>query len=211
MKVGFIGLGKLGLPCAESMASSYDVTGYDIFSPWDPWETSTTDRNPLLSQGYNSISEAKYNLLNPMSTQQRVTSGEYLVDPAIEAGQPTLAELIKKRGEYVEATSAPYKQQLYGMMSYGNPNLESDYFNAAIPQIQQSYRQASGMQNRLAGATGVNLDQAEQTLLGRMNALKQEETIGSAAKQIKQRLKERDLTSALGTTGASNEIINQAY
>lgn len=30
MKVGFIGIGKLGMPCAEVMASAYDVTGYDI-------------------------------------------------------------------------------------------------------------------------------------------------------------------------------------
>ena len=30
LKVGFIGLGKLGLPCAEAMAQKYDVTGYDI-------------------------------------------------------------------------------------------------------------------------------------------------------------------------------------
>lgn len=30
-KVGFIGLGKLGLPCAEAMAEHYDVTGYDIY------------------------------------------------------------------------------------------------------------------------------------------------------------------------------------
>lgn len=30
MKVGFIGLGKLGLPCAEAMAQHYQVTGYDI-------------------------------------------------------------------------------------------------------------------------------------------------------------------------------------
>jgi UDPglucose 6-dehydrogenase len=30
MKVGFIGLGKLGMPCAEVMAEKYDVTGYDI-------------------------------------------------------------------------------------------------------------------------------------------------------------------------------------
>jgi len=29
MKVGFIGLGKLGMPCAEVMAEHYDVTGYD--------------------------------------------------------------------------------------------------------------------------------------------------------------------------------------
>lgn len=29
--VGFVGIGKLGLPCAEAMASKYDVTGYDIY------------------------------------------------------------------------------------------------------------------------------------------------------------------------------------
>lgn len=32
MKIGFIGLGKLGLTCAEVMASKYSVTGYDIYS-----------------------------------------------------------------------------------------------------------------------------------------------------------------------------------
>lgn len=31
MKVGFIGLGKLGLTCAEVMAQKYSVTGYDIY------------------------------------------------------------------------------------------------------------------------------------------------------------------------------------
>jgi UDPglucose 6-dehydrogenase len=30
MQIGFIGIGKLGLPCAEVMASQYEVTGYDI-------------------------------------------------------------------------------------------------------------------------------------------------------------------------------------
>lgn len=30
MKVGFIGIGKLGMPCAKVMAQNYDVTGYDI-------------------------------------------------------------------------------------------------------------------------------------------------------------------------------------
>ena len=29
--VGFIGIGKLGMPCAEVMAQSYAVTGYDIY------------------------------------------------------------------------------------------------------------------------------------------------------------------------------------
>ena len=31
MKVGFIGLGKLGMSCAEVMQTVYDVTGYDIY------------------------------------------------------------------------------------------------------------------------------------------------------------------------------------
>ena len=31
MKIGFIGLGKLGMSCAETMATKYDVTGYDIY------------------------------------------------------------------------------------------------------------------------------------------------------------------------------------
>jgi UDPglucose 6-dehydrogenase len=30
MQVGFIGLGKLGMPCAEAMATKHDVYGYDI-------------------------------------------------------------------------------------------------------------------------------------------------------------------------------------
>ena len=31
MKIGFIGLGKLGLPCAEAIAiKGHDVSGYDI-------------------------------------------------------------------------------------------------------------------------------------------------------------------------------------
>ena len=31
MKVGFIGIGKLGMACAETMASKHNVTGYDIY------------------------------------------------------------------------------------------------------------------------------------------------------------------------------------
>jgi len=31
MKIGFIGIGKLGLPCAEAMSLQHDVTGYDIY------------------------------------------------------------------------------------------------------------------------------------------------------------------------------------
>lgn len=31
-EVGFVGLGKLGLPCAEAMSKVYSVTGYDIYN-----------------------------------------------------------------------------------------------------------------------------------------------------------------------------------
>ena len=31
MEIGFIGIGKLGMPCAETMATHYSVTGYDIY------------------------------------------------------------------------------------------------------------------------------------------------------------------------------------
>jgi 3-hydroxyisobutyrate dehydrogenase-like beta-hydroxyacid dehydrogenase len=31
MNVGFIGVGKLGMACAETMASKHEVTGYDIY------------------------------------------------------------------------------------------------------------------------------------------------------------------------------------
>jgi UDPglucose 6-dehydrogenase len=31
INVGFIGIGKLGMPCAETMAQKYSVTGYDIY------------------------------------------------------------------------------------------------------------------------------------------------------------------------------------
>jgi len=43
MKVGFIGLGKLGLPCAEVMAEKYDVTGYDIVGRESKTVTVVTD------------------------------------------------------------------------------------------------------------------------------------------------------------------------
>lgn len=32
-KIAFIGLGKLGMPCAEVMATKYDIVGYDIVQP----------------------------------------------------------------------------------------------------------------------------------------------------------------------------------
>ena len=38
MQIGFIGLGKLGLPCAEAMAQKgHDVSGYDIMSVSSEW------------------------------------------------------------------------------------------------------------------------------------------------------------------------------
>jgi len=44
MKVAMIGLGKLGLPCAEVMADHYDVCGYDV-NTVDPTQTVTIKRS----------------------------------------------------------------------------------------------------------------------------------------------------------------------
>lgn len=173
--------------------------------------TAETVANQLSGTDTTSTVDYYNNLLASLPEQQQITAKSFMVDPNIGAGQETLAELIRRRGEYIQTSSEPYKQQLFGSMSYNNPNLETDYFNAAIPRVQQSYQQATGIENRLSGATGINLDLAEKRLMNRMNILKQEETIGSAAKQIKQRLKERDLSASLGTAGATNEVMNQAY
>jgi len=43
MKIGFIGLGKLGKECAEVMAEKYDVTGYDVVDVHPVGVTMTTD------------------------------------------------------------------------------------------------------------------------------------------------------------------------
>lgn len=42
-KVGFIGIGKLGMACAEVMAEQYEVTGYDIYP-------KTSDKIKIVSQ-----------------------------------------------------------------------------------------------------------------------------------------------------------------
>ena len=159
---------------------------------------------------YTPITEDAYNNYMGIHTGLTAEQSKYIVDPNLAAGQATLADLIKRRGAYIEETSKPYREQLFGTMSYGNPSLESDYFNAAIPQIQKDYRQAADLTNRTAGATGVGMDAIENKLVSRLNTLGQEQTIASAAKNIKQRLRERDLTTALGTVGATNEVIKGA-
>lgn len=162
---------------------------------------------------YQSISQSDYFAAQDFlkGTSSNSPTSDFYVDPNIGVGQPTLAELIKKRGAYIEQTSAPYRQALFKGMSFGNPNLESDYFKAAIPQIQQSYKQAADITGRTAGATGVDISGVEQKLANRLSLLGQEQTIADAAKTIKQRLKERDLSTALGVSGATNEVMQGAY
>ena len=149
-------------------------------------------------------------LARPTSHQVTPELNAFTIDPAA-SGQGALAGLITKRGDYIEQSSAPYKSALFNTMSYGNPQLESQYNSAAIPQIQQSFRQASDITNRTAGATGVGIGGTDQRLMDRLSTLKQEETIAGAAKQIKQRLKERDMSAALGVSGAQNQIIEGAF
>lgn len=48
MKVGFIGIGKLGMACAEVMATKHDVTGYDIYP-------KTSDKIKIVDQMKDAV------------------------------------------------------------------------------------------------------------------------------------------------------------
>jgi UDPglucose 6-dehydrogenase len=48
MNVGFIGIGKLGMACAETMASKHNVTGYDIYP-------RTSDKIKIATQLHNAV------------------------------------------------------------------------------------------------------------------------------------------------------------
>ena len=141
------------------------------------------------------------------------TQYQYLVDPNLKgghAGQETLQNLINSRSNYLEQSSKPYEQALYGMMSYGNPALQNQYINQAIPKVMNSFTQAEGMTNRMAGAGGMAFDPTESKLSDRLNALKQSETVAATAKTIRNRLKERDLMTALGMSSTAGGVAKEA-
>jgi UDPglucose 6-dehydrogenase len=52
-KIGFIGIGKLGLPCAEAMSRCYDVTGYDIYQ-------KTSDLIKIATNLEDAVKEKKF-------------------------------------------------------------------------------------------------------------------------------------------------------
>ena len=55
MNVGFIGLGKLGLPCAEVMASHYNVIGYDTDHNKDVDKIALSSKLELAIKGKDII------------------------------------------------------------------------------------------------------------------------------------------------------------
>ena len=61
MRVGFIGLGKLGLICAEAMGKHYPVIGFDIFE------------NSKLGYSYSHISNNDWGDSNPGTDNQQIT------------------------------------------------------------------------------------------------------------------------------------------
>ena len=54
MRIGFIGLGKLGLDCAEVMAEKHDVVGFDV--------TSVTPENFKMVQSLEEVCKDRIDL-----------------------------------------------------------------------------------------------------------------------------------------------------
>lgn len=113
--------------------------------------------------------------------------------------QAVYSNLITNRQKWMTETAKPFEDALFAGMSYNNPNLATDAFNKAVPQIQSNYTGAIDTTNRAMQSAGMNFDATEQRLNSRLGKLKQEETIAKTANTIKQRLKERDLNTALGS------------
>jgi hypothetical protein len=160
--------------------------------------TNTTTTNTFNPDGTYDENYGANGWWDTNTTTRNNTMADMLVDPNASA-QDTYAGFLKKRAEYVTQSSRPYEEALFAGMSYGNPNLEQDTINQAIPQVQQSIKDSSGIIDRTMGSAGMAYDDTQQRLSDRLNKLKESGTISQTAAMIKQRLKDRDLGTALGT------------
>jgi UDPglucose 6-dehydrogenase len=98
-KVGFIGLGKLGLPCAEVISQCYDVSGYDIYP-------RTSDKIKILDSLADTVS-GKDIIFIAVQTPH---------DPVYDGSQPT-GHLPNKDFDYTIV-----KQVLVNINQYANKN-----------------------------------------------------------------------------------------
>lgn len=133
-----------------------------------------------------------------LQINQERANNPFYVDADNSNSQGVYSELIKNRQQWMDETIKPYEDALFAGMSYDNPNLATDAFNTAIPNIQRNYSDAQGVTDRAMQSAGMSFDPTEQKLNARLGKLKQQETISKTANTIRQRLKERDLNTALG-------------
>ena len=97
--VGFIGLGKLGLPCAEVMATKYTVTGYDIYP--------RTSNTVIISDTLKGAVEGKDIIFVAVQTPH---------DPIYDGSQP-ITHLPNKDFDYTIVN-----QVLEDINQYANPD-----------------------------------------------------------------------------------------
>lgn len=71
MKVGFIGLGHLGLPCAETMARVHDVTGYD--------RQHRTPSFPMVDKMVDLVDGKDFIFVAVQTSHQPIYDGTHLV------------------------------------------------------------------------------------------------------------------------------------
>jgi len=128
MKVAFIGIGKLGQPCAEVMAEHHDVIGYDV-----------AERNPSNFPMAPTIAEAIFNrdlIFIAVPTPH---------DPLYDGSQPT-AHLENKDFNYtfvkqtlIEINKTATKKQLVVLISTVIPGTTRREFIDLIPNARFAY------------------------------------------------------------------------
>jgi UDPglucose 6-dehydrogenase len=104
MKIGFVGLGKLGLPCAVSMAMEHDVMGYDI----NP-DNMNKDPKPYIECG--------------VKTDERFN--DYLAKSSIKFGE--LEEVVEHSDVIFVAVQTPHHKMYEGITRVPDERVDFDY------------------------------------------------------------------------------------
>ena len=104
MKIGFVGLGKLGLPCAVSMATEHDVMGYDI----NP-DNMNKDPKPYIECGIET--DEKFN--------------DYLARSSIKFGE--LKDVVDHSDVIFIAVQTPHNKMYEGITRVPDSKVDFDY------------------------------------------------------------------------------------
>jgi hypothetical protein len=188
---------------AEQFNSGSWVPGTPIYSqkplPRD-WEFSPDN---ITDEFYRDDTERAYFEMQPIgNTKQAVSTSQFYVDP-YAGPQDRMADLTRSRSDFIQQKSKPLEEKLFGYSTYDNPNLEQQYFDQAVPTINNAYNAERQSMGRTMDSSGMDFSGVEQKLYDRLSSLNKQESIASAATNIKNRLRDRELMIGFGGSQAS--------